>query len=102
VRFRASADAPMRVSVQLRVPDTGARWLRSIVIEPEPQIRYVAFADMTPIDAAPTPIPLDAVDSILFVVDTTNTPPGRQGTLWIDDVRLERAPEPQVRTVSSR
>jgi hypothetical protein len=57
---------------------------------------------MTSIDRAPSPIPLTAVDSILFVVDTTNTPPGRQGTLWLDDVRLERADEPQVRTVSNK
>ena len=62
----------------------------------------VPFIDMTPIDAAPMPIPLGQVDSLLFVIDTTNTPTGRQGTVWIDDVRLERAPDPQVRTVNSR
>jgi hypothetical protein len=102
VRFRAWADAPMRVSVQLRAPATGARWLRSVVVDGESEARYVTFAEMTPIHPAPSPIPLSAVDSILFVVDTTNTPPGRQGTLWLDDVRLERAAEPQVRTVSSK
>jgi hypothetical protein len=102
VRFRAWADAPMRVSVQLRTPATGARWLRSVVVDREPEVRYVTFAEMTSIDRAPSPIPLAAVDSILFVVDTTNTPPGRQGTLWLDDVRLERADEPQVRTVSNK
>ena len=83
-------------------PRRGTRWLRSVVVEGEPEVRYVTFAEMTPIDRAPSPIPLRAVDSILFVVDTTNTPPGRQGTLWLDDVRLERAAEPQVRTVSSK
>jgi PHP domain-containing protein len=101
VRFRASADALMRVSVQLRAPATGARWLRSVVVDREAGVRYVTFAEMAAVDAAPIPIPLRAVDSILFVVDTTNTPPGRQGTLWLDDVRLERA-DPQVRTVSSK
>jgi hypothetical protein len=93
LRLRASADAPMRVSVQLRVPTTGTRWLRSVVIGDEPQTRYVAFAEMTPVDGAPVPIPLSDVDSILFVVDTTNTPPGRQGTVWLDEIRLERATE---------
>jgi hypothetical protein len=91
----------MRVSVQLRAPASGARWLRSVVVEPGPQVFTVPFTDMIPVDQALMPIPLADVDSILFVVDTTNTPTGRHGTLWIDDVRLEQAP-PQVRTVSSR
>ena len=102
VSFKAAADAAMRVSVQLRAPATGARWLRSVVVEPSPRMVTVPFIDMTPIDAAPMPIPLGQVDSLLFVIDTTNTPTGRQGTVWIDDVRLERAPDPQVRTVNSR
>ena len=102
LRFRAAADAPMRVSVQLRVPTSGTRWLRSVVLGSDPQVTYVPFAEMTPIDRAPAPIPLREVDSVLFVVDTTNTPPGRRGTVWIGDVRLERAAEPQVRTVRSR
>jgi hypothetical protein len=72
------------------------------VLDEVPRARYVPFGEMTPIDGAPTPIPLRDVDSVLFVVDTTNTPPGRHGTVWIGDVRLERAAEPQVRTVSSR
>jgi hypothetical protein len=101
VSFKAAADAVMRVSVQLRAPATGARWLRSVVVEPGPQVFTVPFNDMIPVDQALMPIPLADVDSILFVVDTTNTPTGRHGTVWIDDVRLERAP-PQVRTVSSR
>ena len=57
---------------------------------------------MVPIDQAPMPIPLREIDSLLFVVDTTNTPTDRQGTVWIDDVRFETAPNPQVRTVNSR
>jgi hypothetical protein len=102
VTFKASADAPMRVSVQLRAPGSGARWMRSVVLDPAPQVVLVPFADMVAIDHAPMPLPLEAIDSLLFVVDTTNTPTGRQGTLWLDDVRLEHAPDPQVRTVNSR
>jgi hypothetical protein len=49
---------------------------------------------MAAVDEAPVPIPLGEIDSVLFVVDTTNTPTGRRGTLWIDDVRLERAAAP--------
>jgi hypothetical protein len=94
VSFRAAADAPMRVSVQLRAPGTGARWMRSVVLEPRPEPLLVRFADLLPIDAAPMPIPLGVVDSLLFVVDTVNTPTGRSGTVWIDDVRFEREAQP--------
>ena len=92
--FKAAADAPMRVSVQVRNPRSGARWQRSVVIDPRPQDLLVTFADMAAVDEAPVPIPLGDIDSVLFVVDTTNTPTGRRGTLWIDDVRLERAAAP--------
>jgi hypothetical protein len=94
VSFKAAADAPMRVSVQLRAPGTGARWMRSVVLETGPQALLVRFTDLLPIDAAPMPIPLGVVDSLLFVVDTTNTPTGRSGTVWLDDVRFEREAEP--------
>jgi len=102
VSFRAAADAPMRVSMQIRSPASGARWIRSVVVEREPNLSVVPFSEMVPVDPAPLPIPLDAIDSLLFVVDTINTPPGRAGTVWIDDVRLERADDAQVRTVRSR
>ena len=102
VTVTAAADAPMRVSVQLRAPATGARWMRSIVVEPPGRPIVIPFADMVPIDEAPASIPLGDIDSLLFVIDTTNTPTGRHGAVWVGDVRLERAPPTQVRTVSSR
>jgi hypothetical protein len=102
VAFKAAADAPMRVSIQLRAPGSGARWMRSVVLDTNPAALTIPFSDMVPIDQAPMPIPLREIDSLLFVVDTTNTPTGRQGTVWIDDVRFETAPNPQVRTVNSR
>jgi hypothetical protein len=89
--FKAAADAPMRISVQVRNPRSGARWRRSVVVDTRPQDLLVTFAEMVAVDGPPVPIPLGDIDSLLFVVDTTNTPTGRRGTLWIDDVRLERA-----------
>ena len=102
VAFTAAADAPMRVSVQLRAPASGARWMRSMVLDTHPAEVTIPFTDMVPVDQAPMPIPLREIDSLLFVVDTTNTPTGRRGTVWMDGVRFESAPNPQVRTVNSR
>ena len=43
------------------------------------------------------------VDSLLIVVDTVNTPPGRSGAVHVHAAALERlARDGQVRTVSSR
>ena len=73
--FKAAADAPMRVSVQVRDPRSGARWQRSVVwIDPRHRICSSTFADMAAVDEAPVPIPSGDIDSVLFVVDTTNTP----------------------------
>jgi hypothetical protein len=46
--------------------------------------------------------PRASLTSLLFVVDTTNAPPGARGTIWIDDIQLEREEKGSyVRTVSS-
>lgn len=92
--FTAQADRPMRVSVQLRAPgedDVGQRWHRSVYVDPTPREITVFFDELLPRGAtsAHRP-PLPDVQSILFVVDTVNTPSGTAGRLFLDDVRYER------------
>ncbi|HEX7086243.1 MAG TPA: CehA/McbA family metallohydrolase [Vicinamibacterales bacterium] len=104
LQFRAWADAPMRASVQLRVPDgDGLRWRRSIHVGIGPSEYEVPFREMTPVEAPPgTPLDLARVDTILFVVDTVNTKPGAAGELRISELRIAGARDRQVRAVSSR
>jgi hypothetical protein len=46
--------------------------------------------------------PRGKLDTLLFVVDTTNARPGAKGTVWIGEVDLEREKKKrQVRTVRS-
>jgi hypothetical protein len=91
LRFEASADREMRVSVQLRDPQSGRRWIRSVVVCPKPREILVAFADMTPVESTlDRKVRLDAVDSILFVVDTTHSLPGASGRVMIRDLRAQR------------
>lgn len=93
--FRAAADAPMRVSVQLRSPSDGRRWQRSVYLDEAPRDIAIAFDDFRPVDAsAPAGPALDAIDTLLFVVDTVNTPPGRRGTLRISAVRWQERARP--------
>ena len=83
----------MRMSVQLRVPggQQGERWQRSVYLDDTPREITVSFDDMRAVGPTRTERPpLDAVDSILFVVDTVNTPLGGSGRIWIDDVRYAR------------
>ena len=92
--FTAHADRPMRVSVQLRSPgdgEAGQRWHRSVFVDTTPRDVSVFFDELTPRGATSTHRPaLSDVQSILFVVDTVNTPIGTAGRLFLDDVRYER------------
>jgi hypothetical protein len=88
VRFRASAAAPMRVWVQLRAPvGNTERWGRTFYVDTEPRIIDIALASFAPIGVTSSAqAPLDRVRSLLFVVDTLNTLPGRSGNLTISEV----------------
>lgn len=91
--FIARADRPMRLSVQLRetAGEADHRWQRSVYLDPEPREVIVYFDDLRPVGMTPRDLPtLANVDSILFVVDTVNTPLGGSGRIWIDDVRYAR------------
>jgi hypothetical protein len=92
--FRARAEQPMRVSIQVRAavtPSEDDRWHRSVYIDPEEREQTVYFDDFTPIGDTRSPRPpLATVHSLAFVVDTANTRPGSSGRLWIGEVRLQR------------
>jgi hypothetical protein len=94
VTFMARADRPMRASVQLRMPGGPAgsqRWQRSVYVDETPREITVFFDETTPVGTTVTRRPaLDQVQSLLFVVDTVNTPPGTAGRLLLDAVRYER------------
>ena len=87
--FTARASRPMRISVQARHPQSGNRWQRSIYLDTQPRDVIVTFAEMTAIGAGPAFDP-SLADTLLFVVDTTNTLPGTTGTLTIENLRVER------------
>ena len=87
--FRGRASRPMRVSVQARHPVTGDRWQRSIYLDTGPRDVVVRFADMTSVGSSGIFDPALA-DTLLFVVDTTNTAPGTSGTFTLESLRIER------------
>ncbi|MFN7914364.1 MAG: CehA/McbA family metallohydrolase [Vicinamibacterales bacterium] len=98
VAFSARADAPMRISVQVRAEVKGAppeRWERSVYVDATEALRFVRFADMVPVgrthEARP---PRRDVRAVMFVVDTTNTKPGASGHLWIGRPRLANGARP--------
>jgi hypothetical protein len=91
VLFTARASAPMRLSVQIRLPggQDGQRWRHSVFVDTTPRPIAVRLADFEPADVATSRRPNAApLHSLLFVVDTVNTKPGTAGTLWISEVRL--------------
>lgn len=90
VTFRARAEQPMRVSVQLRAPTPGRdqRWQRSIYLDSTERVVSLALADLRPVRSADPQTPRDDADSLLFVVDRTNSHAGARGRVWLSDIML--------------
>jgi hypothetical protein len=90
--LRASADRPMRVWVQLRVPaGEGQRWGRSVFLDGTPRDVEVLFDTMLPfgsVDQARPP--LAGVTALLVVADTVHALPGSGGQVTIGQLRLAR------------
>lgn len=91
--FNIRASKPMRLSVELRVPqgEQGERWSRSIYVDESARHVDVLFGEMTPRGETSAPRPdLSRVTAVLFVVDTVNAAIGSSGQVWIDDVALAK------------
>jgi hypothetical protein len=88
VRFRVAASAPMRAWVQLRAPvGNTERWGRTFYADTNARVVDVALATFAPIGVTSSPLPPpDRVDSLLFVVDTLNTLPGKTGSMRVSEV----------------
>jgi PHP domain len=87
--FRASASRPMRLSVQLRLPD-GRRWRRSVFVDETSREIVVPMSEMTSVAPGRRRMHLLRAESLLFVVDTVNTSPGTAGETWIDSIRWQQ------------
>jgi hypothetical protein len=92
VTFRATADQPRRLWVQVRVPDgTGQRWGASFYVDRTPREIRVPLTALVPFgDAAATAVPLDRVTALLVVTDTVHADAGSGGMLTLGPVRLAR------------
>ena len=78
--------------MQLRAPVGNVeRWGSTFYADTEERVIELALDGFSPIGPLPAPhAPLDRVDSLLFVVDTLNTLPGKSGTLRVLSVELAR------------
>lgn len=86
IELRVQAQAPMRVSIQLRSPaggGDGRRWRRSIFVDPSERTVLIPLDDFRAISPATGPVPLDSVDSLLLVVDTVNADGRGQGSFTV-------------------
>ncbi len=92
IAFSIAGGRAARVSVQLRFPSSGgARWAKSVYVDPARTEARVPVSQMVPADfqagAAPDP---STAGSLLFVVDLTNARPGDSNSIEIRDVRFVR------------
>jgi len=93
--FRARADRPMRISVQVRSATAPEypRWRRSVPLDVDMRDIEIPFETFTPVSPETRVTPdLPSLDTLLFVIDTVNTAPATAGIVWLDEVRLARVP----------
>ena len=94
VVVRARASGPTRLWIQLRLSDSasGQRWGRSIYLDDQWRDISVPLAQFRPLEPGPaTRRPVEAqVRSVLVVVDTVNSRPGRAGQIEISSAALVR------------
>jgi hypothetical protein len=104
VAVTLQAPRPMRVSVQLRVPDgKGLRWQRSVYLDSTPRTVVVPFSEMRAIEAGPdSRVDINRADTLLLVVDTVNTVPGSAGECWVGPVRVVRTAAAGPSAMSAR
>jgi hypothetical protein len=82
--FTASADRPLRMAVELRPGgrDNPPRWTRSVYLDRTSRAVTIVFDDMRAIPGSvATRLPLNAIDALMFVIDTNNTAPGTHGEI---------------------
>jgi hypothetical protein len=96
IEFIGRAERATRISVQVRMPHAdfrdGIRWRRSVYLDETPRHIRLKLTDLEAVSAN-TPRLRDLaheIRSLLFVVDTVNSTPGAQGTVWISRVAMGR------------
>ena len=89
VELRVSTDAPMRLSLQLRVPQAGdgLRWRTSMFAGNDGDPGYAGLSNLRAVPPAAGQVPLDRVHALLFVMDTVNAQPGTRRTIAIRELR---------------
>ena len=90
--IRAQADRPMRLWIQVRVPQGGGRrWGRSIYLDPAVREIVVPWQDLVPLDpGGPRVVPLADVAALLLVVDTVHARQRSAGTVTFGELWLAR------------
>lgn len=93
VSLTLQSPGPMRISVQLRVPEGGGlRWQRSVYVDATARSIEVPFSEMRGIEAGrDAPLDVSRATTLLLVVDTVNAVPGSGGECWVGDVSVRRA-----------
>jgi hypothetical protein len=93
ISFDGTATRPMRLSVQVRfdtLPGT-PRWGQSVYLDPTARAVVVRAQDLRPMQGGEASVPdTTLARALLFVVDLTNTPPGRKATFELSNIRIGR------------
>jgi len=96
LEFTASSGAPMRLSVQIRLPGgvNGQRWRRSVYLDSSERHVRVPLATLEPVEPRVLRPTIARVQSFLLVIDTLNARPGASGAVVFRDLAFSTTPAP--------
>ena len=77
------------MQVRLPVGPEGLRFSKSVYLDETPRTVTIPIQDMQPVGGTTTQRPIVAhVQEMLVVVESINTAPGSEGTIWLNYVGL--------------
>ena len=89
LEMTVTADAPMRLSVQLREPRAGEglRWRHSTFVDSSARVVRLPVAAFRPIRPATGSAPMGRLHALLLVMDTVNARPGDRRAITVHATR---------------
>ncbi len=93
LRFGASADRPLRLSVELRRRGDRdpPRWQRSVYLDNAVRTVEIPLRSLSPVPPdSGARVPLDAIGALLLELNTVHTAPGGHGSIVVSELKLER------------
>jgi hypothetical protein len=90
IALTLQANAPSRISLQLRLDSGGERWIRSVYVSPDISRVVVPLKEFVAANPSTSRPDLRSATSLMLVVDTTHHNPGEAGMFALSEAAVVR------------